>query len=147
MSDSSIAGEVVDVTLEFSGRQQASQMLFGCRGSPLYVRADPDSLGFIQHAMQANFIANVPKPAKKSNTGGNDDEDEEDEESDDGEEVHEQAAAASSPWMLELGGALWGVQSIQGIQVCDALQVYVSQQVMRVSVMIARYTMYISGDC
>ena len=89
MSDSSIAGEVVDVTLEFSGRQQASQMLFGCRGSPLYVRADPDSLGFIQHAMQANFIANVPKPAKKSNTGGNDDEDEEDEESEDDDEVHE----------------------------------------------------------
>ena len=94
MSDVSIAGEVVDVTLEFSGRQQASQMLFGCRGSPLYVSADPDSLGFIQHAMQANFIANVPKPARKPGNGDEDDENGESNDDDDGdeEEVHEQAA-------------------------------------------------------
>ena len=74
-----------------------TRMLFGCRGSPLWVRADPDSLGFIQHAMQANFIANVPKPAKFVDTGDNADEDEEDEESDDDDgAVQEEAAASSS---------------------------------------------------
>ena len=64
MSDVGIAGEVVDVVLEFAGRQMPGKMLFGCRGAAMYVRADPDSIGFIQHAMHANFIANVPKPVK-----------------------------------------------------------------------------------
>lgn len=76
MSDVGIAGEVVDVVLEFSGRQQSSQMLFGCRGAPLFVRADPDSMGFIQHAMHANFIANVPRPAvRRTDEPDDDDED------------------------------------------------------------------------
>ena len=67
-SDISIAGEVVDVIIEFSGRQQPSQMLFGTRGAPLFVKADPDSLGFIQHGMQANFVANVPRPPARTST-------------------------------------------------------------------------------
>jgi hypothetical protein len=65
MSDVGIAGEVVDVVLEFAGRQMPSKMLFGCRGTPLYVKADPSALGFIQHAMHANFIANVPRPMRQ----------------------------------------------------------------------------------
>ena len=64
MSDVGIAGEVVGVVMEFAGRQMPSNMLFGCRGSSMYVRADLDSIGFIQHAMHANFIANVPTPVK-----------------------------------------------------------------------------------
>ena len=77
MSDVGIAGEVVDVVMEFAGRQMPSKMLFGCRGSSMYVRADPDSMGFIQHAMHANFIANVPKPVKvrQVDAGAEDDQD------------------------------------------------------------------------
>ena len=46
------------------------------------------------------------------------------------------------------GGGLYGVyRAFMGYKFCDALQVYVIQQVVRVSVMVARYTSYISGDC
>jgi len=105
LSDISIAGAVVNVTLEFSGRQQASQMMFGCRGSPLYIRADPDSLGFIQHAIQSNFVANVPRPPRTSTSSNNADDVDGDngENDDDGnddnyedEEVNEQAEASAS---------------------------------------------------
>ena len=77
MSDVGIAGEVVDVVLEFAGRQMPSQMLFGCRGAPMYVRADPDSMGFIQHAMHANFIANVPRPTRPMQVEAEDEDEQE----------------------------------------------------------------------
>ena len=105
LSDISIAGAVVNVTLEFSGRQQASQMMFGCRGSPLYIRADPDSLGFIQRAIQSNFVANVPRPPRTSTSSNNADDvdgdngendDDGNDDTNDDEEVNEQVEASTS---------------------------------------------------
>ena len=98
MSDVGIAGEVVDVVLEFAGRQMPSQMLFGCRGAPMYVRADPDSMGFIQHAMHANFIANVPRPARTRQVEAEDEDDQEGEvaENNGDEQVPGRPSVASS---------------------------------------------------
>ena len=83
MSDVGIAGEVVDVVLEFAGRQMPSQMLFGCRGSPMYVKADPSTIGFIQHAMHANFIANVSRPSRHMQVEAEDEDEHEGEETED----------------------------------------------------------------
>ena len=62
MTDVGIAGETIDVTMEFAGHQHTTKVLYGCRGAPMWVLANPDTLGFIQHAMHANFVANVPNP-------------------------------------------------------------------------------------
>jgi len=64
MTDVGIAGETINVKMEFAGHEQTSKMLYGCRGASMWVRADPDTLGFIQHAMHSNFVANVPNPRK-----------------------------------------------------------------------------------
>ena len=85
MTDVGIAGEVVEVVLDFAGRQMPTKMLYGCRGAPMWVRADPDTLGFIQHAIHANFIANVPRPRRQQAVDEDDDDNQngQDDENDD----------------------------------------------------------------
>ena len=62
MSDVGIAGEIINVTMRFAGTEYVTKMLFGCRGAPMWVHADPDALGFIQRALHANFIDNHQNP-------------------------------------------------------------------------------------
>ena len=81
MTDVGIAGEVVEVVLDFAGRQMPTKMMYGCRGAPMWVRADSDTLGFIQHAIHANFIANVPKP-RGQQAADEDDDDNQNEQND-----------------------------------------------------------------
>jgi hypothetical protein len=62
LSDAGLAGEVMDIKMKFGALEHATKVLFGCRGSPVWVRGDVDTLAFIQHAMCANYLSNDERP-------------------------------------------------------------------------------------
>ena len=65
MSDAALAGETIECIMVSGELWQSTKMLFGCRGSPLWVRADADTLAFIQMAMHKNFASNEERPERK----------------------------------------------------------------------------------
>ena len=75
MSDAGLAGEEVQGTMRFGGHVQDVKLLFGSRGSELWVQPDEDVLAFIQHAMHSNFVSEHSRPEPKKPRGKNDEAD------------------------------------------------------------------------
>jgi hypothetical protein len=83
MSDAALAGEVVQGTMRFGNHTQDAKMLFGCRGTHVWVQADEDVVAFIQHAIHSNFVSEharpEPKPPRKKHKSEDDNNDNKDE--------------------------------------------------------------------
>lgn len=62
LSDAGLAGEVMNIKMQFGALEHETKVLFGCRGSAMWVRSDVDTLAFIQHAMYANYLSNEERP-------------------------------------------------------------------------------------